>query len=85
MGWGTKGQKQISFEIFSLFLAKLPPTEGSARRAKGVKLISKGIGLITSSEARFKGVNLAPKGEGGKFLHFKISRMSCISLERSEV
>ena|GEM_PF-1375665 len=46
MGWGTKGQKQISFEIFSLFLAKLPPTEGSARRAKGVKLISKGIGLI---------------------------------------
>ena len=31
---------------FSFLIAGLPPTEGSARRAKGVKLISKGIGLI---------------------------------------
>ena len=28
MGWGTKGPKQIRTEIFSLFLVKLPPTEG---------------------------------------------------------
>ena len=25
-GWGTKGQKQIRFKIFSLFSAKLPPS-----------------------------------------------------------
>ena len=28
MGWGTKGPKQIRTELFSLFLVKLPPTEG---------------------------------------------------------